>query len=123
MPFVDGESLRSRLRRDGPLPARENLSGFFGKWQMRFQHAHASGVIQHRDVKPDNVLLSGRHAFLADYGVARAVAAHATEEQTVTGTSLMAGTPALHGAGAGDGAARSIAGATSTRLASWPTNC
>ncbi len=92
MPFVDGESLRSRLRRDGPLPVAE-VAGILREVADALAHAHASGVI-HRDVKPDNVLLSGRHAFLADFGVARAVAAHATEEQTVTGTSLMAGTPA-----------------------------
>ena len=45
-------------------------------------------------MKPDNVLLSGRHAFLADFGVARAFASHVNADQTVTGTRVMVGTPA-----------------------------
>jgi hypothetical protein len=91
MPFVDGESLRRRLRQ-GPMPIAEAV-GILREVADALAHAHASGVI-HRDVKPDNVLLSGRHVFLADFGVARAIAAHVTDDQTVTGTSVMVGTPA-----------------------------
>jgi Tol biopolymer transport system component len=91
MPFVDGESLRSRLRH-GPMPIAEAV-GILREVADALAHAHASGII-HRDVKPDNVLLSGRHVFLADFGVARAVAAYVAEDQTVTGTSVMVGTPA-----------------------------
>ena len=92
MPFVDGESLRSRLHRQGSLSIAEAV-GILREVADALAHAHASGVI-HRDIKPDNVLLSGRHVFLADFGVARAVAAHITQDQTVTGTSVMVGTPA-----------------------------
>ncbi len=91
MPFVDGESLRSRLRA-GPLPIRESVR-ILHELADALAHAHASGIA-HRDVKPDNVLLSGHHVFLADFGVARAVAAHVAHDQTVTGTSVMVGTPA-----------------------------
>lgn len=92
MPFVDGESLRTRLRREGPLPIAGAV-GILREVADALAHAHASGVI-HRDVKPDNVLMSGRHVFLADFGVARAVAANVTEDQTRTGTGVMVGTPA-----------------------------
>jgi eukaryotic-like serine/threonine-protein kinase len=92
MPFVDGESLRSRLRRQGALPIAEAV-GILREVADALAHAHASGII-HRDVKPDNVLLSGRHVFLADFGVARAVADHVADDQTVTGTNVMVGTPA-----------------------------
>jgi serine/threonine protein kinase len=91
MPLVDGESLLSRLRQ-GPLPIAEAV-GILREVADALAHAHASGII-HRDVKPDNVLLSGRHVFLADFSVARAVEAHLTDDQTVTGTSVMVGTPA-----------------------------
>lgn len=92
MPFVDGESLRTRLLRDRPLPIPDVVA-ILREVADALAHAHASGII-HRDVKPDNVLLSGRHVFLADFGVARAVAVHVTDDQTVTGTNVMVGTPA-----------------------------
>ena len=91
MPFIDGESLRARLRRQR-LSVGES-AGILREVADALAHAHGAGVV-HRDVKPDNVLLSGRHAFLADFGVARAVAAHLGEDQTVTGTGFMVGTPA-----------------------------
>ena len=91
MPFVDGESVRSRLRAHGALPLGEAVR-ILREVADALAHAHASGII-HRDVKPDNVLMSGGHAFLADFGVARAVAAHVAQDQTVTGTGLMVGTP------------------------------
>ena len=92
MPFVDGESLRQRLSRAVQLPVSEAVA-MLRELADALAYAHAAGVI-HRDVKPDNVLLAGRHVFLADFGVARAVAAHVTRDQTVTGTSMMVGTPA-----------------------------
>jgi len=71
MAFVDGETLGSRVRRDGPLPAAEVMR-VTQEVAWALAHAHQRGVI-HRDVKPDNVLLeyeSGR-ALVTDFGIAR----------------------------------------------------
>ena len=92
MPFVDGESLRDRLQREGRLPIAE-AARLLREVVDALAHAHRAGII-HRDVKPDNVLLADRHVSLADFGVAHALAAHVGEDQTVTGTSVMVGTPA-----------------------------
>ena len=91
MPFVDGESLRTRLRRQGQLPIAETVA-ILRELGDALACAHASGVV-HRDVKPDNILISGRHVFLADFGVARAVAAQTTGDRTRTVTGVMIGTP------------------------------
>jgi Tol biopolymer transport system component len=90
MPFIDGESLRDRLRREHRLPIGQ-IVRILRELADALAHAHAKGVI-HRDVKPDNVLISDRHVFLADFGIARALAAHA-EGNTITGTGIMIGTP------------------------------
>ena len=68
MPFVEGESLRARVRRLGPLPVPEVVR-ILRQLADALTHAHGRGVI-HRDVKSDNVLVSDRHAFLADFGIA-----------------------------------------------------
>ena len=72
MPYEAGLSLRQRLARDGPL-APEEVVLILRDVCDALAHAHARGII-HRDIKPDNVLLSGRHAMVSDFGVARAVA-------------------------------------------------
>jgi len=89
MPYVDGESLRDRLEREKQLPiedtvriAREAADGL--------SYAHGLGVV-HRDVKPENILLSGDHALVADFGIARAVSEAGGSRLTETGLSL--GTP------------------------------
>jgi serine/threonine-protein kinase len=89
MPFVDGESLRARLEREGPLPAEDALR-LAREVADALDHAHRHGIV-HRDVKPENILLSDGHALLADFGIAKAVA-DAGERLTATGLSL--GTPA-----------------------------
>jgi eukaryotic-like serine/threonine-protein kinase len=90
MPFVDGESLRDRLRREVQLPIEDTLR-YVREVADALGYAHAHGVV-HRDVKPENILFEGDHAVLADFGVARAVDAGAAERLTATG--LAVGTPA-----------------------------
>ncbi|HEU4829316.1 MAG TPA: protein kinase [Gemmatimonadales bacterium] len=89
MPFVAGESLRARLEREGPLPADDAIR-LTREVADALDHAHRHGII-HRDVKPENILISDGHALLADFGIARAVA-DAGDRLTATGLSL--GTPA-----------------------------
>ena len=91
MPYVEGESLRSRLARDGALPASE-ATRLFREIVDALAHAHKHGMV-HRDIKPDNVMLSDRHALVVDFGVAKAMGdSRQVHNLTTTGTSL--GTPA-----------------------------
>jgi eukaryotic-like serine/threonine-protein kinase len=90
MPYVEGESLRERLARDGELPVPEAVR-ILCEVADALSLAHSRGVI-HRDIKPGNVLLSGRHALLADFGIARAVS-EAAGEQALTTAGVALGTP------------------------------
>jgi len=89
MPLVDGETLRARLRREGPLPIDAALH-IAREVADALGYAHHKGVI-HRDIKPENILLADGHAFVADFGIARALDT-AAEQLTQTGFAL--GTPA-----------------------------
>ena len=89
MPFIEGESLRERINRVGQLPLDETLA-IFREAASALAFAHARGVI-HRDIKPDNIMLADGKAFVADFGIARAIESSG-EALTVTGTSV--GTPA-----------------------------
>lgn len=89
MPFIEGESLRHRLERDGRLPVNEALR-FTAEIGDALTYAHEGGVI-HRDIKPENILLDRDHAVLADFGIARALAIAGIVRITATGMSL--GTP------------------------------
>jgi TolB-like protein len=91
MPFVEGESLRDRLRRDRQLPVDEAIRVIREAGQA-LHYAHQHGVI-HRDIKPENLLLTGDgNTEVADFGVARALSAGGDERLTETG--LAVGTPA-----------------------------
>ncbi len=90
MPYVEGESLRQRLVREGPLPIEEakRLVREIGE---ALHYAHGQGLI-HRDVKPENVLLSQGHALVADFGIARAIGT-AARDVLVTQSGVGLGTP------------------------------
>ncbi|HEX3235067.1 MAG TPA: protein kinase [Gemmatimonadales bacterium] len=90
MPFVEGESLRQRLTREGPLPVAEALR-LVREIGEALHYAHGQGLI-HRDVKPENVLLSQGHALVADFGIARAAGVAGGQQLTQPGLGL--GTPA-----------------------------
>jgi len=89
MPYVQGESLRDRLKREKQLPVEEALR-ITREVADALDYAHRQGII-HRDIKPENILLEGGHALVADFGIARAVSA--TESQKLTETGLAIGTP------------------------------
>ena len=88
MEYVEGETLADRIARTGPLPVEEAVR-IAREVADALEYAHQQGVI-HRDIKPGNILLSGDHAWVADFGIARAIAGDAST--TVTGVQL--GTPA-----------------------------
>ena len=90
MPLLEGESLRERLGREGRLPLAEVLR-LAQQVGDALEHAHAHGVV-HRDIKPDNILLEGTQAVVADFGIATVASAPADDRLTLTGTTV--GTPA-----------------------------
>jgi serine/threonine-protein kinase len=71
MPYVDGESLRSRLDAHDTLSVAEALR-VLRDVADALSYAHTQGVV-HRDIKPENILLSGEHAVIADFGIAKAL--------------------------------------------------
>ena len=91
MPYVRGESLRERLVQHGELPIAEAVK-ILREIVDALAHAHEQGVV-HRDIKPDNVMLSGRHALVTDFGVAKAVS-EATGRAKLTTAGVALGTPA-----------------------------
>ena len=90
MPYVQGQSLRHRLNREHELPIADAVRLLI-EIVDALAHAHEHGVV-HRDIKPDNVMLSGRHALVTDFGVARAVS-EATIDGTLTTIGVALGTP------------------------------
>ncbi|MEX2000359.1 MAG: protein kinase [Gemmatimonadales bacterium] len=90
MPFVEGESARQRLVREGELPIADALR-LVREVADALAYAHQHGVV-HRDIKPDNILLSGKHAVVTDFGVAKAVS-EAAGEDGLTTAGIALGTP------------------------------
>ncbi len=91
MPYIEGESLRTRLARGGELPLAEVVR-LLREILDALEYAHQHGVV-HRDIKPDNILITGRHAVVTDFGVAKAVS-DAAGEGRLTSTGIALGTPA-----------------------------
>ena len=91
MPFIDGESLRTRLERMQFLPLDEAVALVI-EVADALDYAHAAGLV-HRDIKPENVLILGGHAVVADFGIARALVRPADAPGT-TSVGLVLGTPA-----------------------------
>jgi len=71
MPYIEGKTLRDRIDKEGELPLREAVR-IIREVADALAFAHSHGVV-HRDIKPDNVMLTGGHAIVADFGVAKAV--------------------------------------------------
>jgi len=92
MPHIAGESLRARIAHERALPVGETVRILRDVCDA-LAYAHAHGVV-HRDVKPDNVLLSGKHALVTDFGVAKAVASSTGGSGTLTSLGMALGTPA-----------------------------
>ncbi len=93
MPFIEGESLRARLVREGELPVLEAVR-IFRDVASALAYAHTHGVA-HRDIKPENILLSGGSAVVTDFGVAKALEASVAESgHNLTSHGVALGTPA-----------------------------
>src|SRR5687767_7454927 len=89
MPFIEGESLRDRLRREKQLPVDEAVR-IATEVASALDYAHRHGVV-HRDIKPENILLHDGRALVADFGIALAASKAGGNRMTETGMSL--GTP------------------------------
>ena len=90
MPFIDGESLRDRLDREGQLPVADAVR-IAREVADALDYAHRHGVV-HRDVKPENVLLHDSRVLVADFGIALALA-RTTGDPRLTDTGTSVGTP------------------------------
>src|SRR5258707_13816357 len=88
MPFVEGESLRHRLMREGRLPLADAVA-IACDVADALAYAHTQNIV-HRDIKPENILLEAGHPVVSDFGIARAISA--ADEARVTGTGVAIGT-------------------------------
>ena len=86
MPYIEGETLRTRLTREEMIPIAETVA-IARQVGDALAYAHMHGII-HRDVKPENILLAGAQAMVADFGVGRAIGEAGGERLTETGLAL-----------------------------------
>src|SRR6267143_1002683 len=91
MPLIEGESLRAKLAHEGELPIPETVR-VLRDVADALAYAHAHGVA-HRDIKPDNVLISNHHAVVTDFGVAKALS-ESSGKSSLTSAGVALGTPA-----------------------------
>ena len=89
MPYVEGDTLRQRLKREPQLPVQDALQ-LAREIADALAYAHSRGVV-HRDIKPENILLVAGHAVVTDFGIARAIAQ--ASDLRLTGTGMAIGTP------------------------------
>ncbi|MEO5815187.1 MAG: serine/threonine-protein kinase [Gemmatimonadaceae bacterium] len=96
MPFIDGESLRTRRGKTGTMPLGDAVRVLHDVIDA-LAYAHERGIV-HRDIKPDNILMSGVHAVVTDFGVAKALSeanvAFRDVDASGTGIGMAVGTPA-----------------------------
>src|SRR5882762_4378667 len=92
MPFIDGETLRARLARDGRLRVPDAVR-ILRDVLDALAYAHRRGVV-HRDIKPENVLLVDEHALVTDFGVAKALTQASGSASGLTSAGIALGTPA-----------------------------
>ncbi len=88
MPYVEGETLRGRLDREGRLPIADAVR-LAGEVAAALDYAHRQGIV-HRDIKPENILLHDGSALVADFGIALAAG---TADNRITATGISLGTP------------------------------
>ena len=91
MPFIAGESLKSALEKNGPLPVVDVVRVLYHVAEA-LDYAHGQGVV-HRDIKPANILRSGAYSLITDFGVAKALNA-SMPATGMTSTGMAVGTPA-----------------------------
>lgn len=92
MPYVEGESLRDKLKRDGRMALLDAVR-LAREVAGALAHAHKREIV-HRDIKPENILISAGHALVADFGIARVASSAPTPEPGITQAGLAIGTPA-----------------------------
>ncbi|MGH9423844.1 MAG: protein kinase domain-containing protein, partial [Thermoanaerobaculia bacterium] len=90
MPYIDGESLRDRLNRDGQIPIDESL-GIARAVAGALDYAHRNRIV-HRDIKPENIMLHEGQPLVMDFGIGKALTAAGAD--TLTQVGMVVGTPA-----------------------------